>query len=292
MHTNTSAKQTKEAGALRRGRAKWPRLHEVGLSEKELERRSRAIGGSDANVILSGDQERIHALWSEKTGLAVPADLSGSLPVALGSWSEPFNRQWYEKLSGRAVVRSGESIGCSRHPWRRCTLDGVVSETEAVWEAKHTSAFTKSDEVLERYMPQLQHNMAVAGLKRAELSVIFGNHKFEVFEVEADWLYQIELLQAEEDFWKSVLSKTAPTVAEVPAAPRPVGVREICFEGNNAWASSAGDWLQFRDAAKAHATACSSIKELVEPDVARAFGHGVEAIRSKSGAISIRELTK
>jgi hypothetical protein len=292
MHTITTAKRTEEAGILRRGRAKWPKLHEIGLSEKYLERRSRAIGGSDANIILSGNQERLQTLWAEKTGLAVPEDLSGTLPVALGSWSEPFNRQWYERLSGKSVIRSGESIGCSRHPWRRCTLDGVVEETEAVWEAKHTSAFTKPDEVLERYMPQLQHNMAVAGLKRAELSVIFGNHKFEVFEVEADWLYQIELLQAEEDFWKCVLSRTHPIAAEVPPAPRPVGVRELCLEGNNAWGSAAADWLQFRDAAKAHASACGSIKELVEPDVARAFGHGIEAKRSKSGAISIRELTK
>jgi predicted phage-related endonuclease len=270
----------------------WPRIEDLGLSQKSIQQRRGAIGGSDANIILSGNQERIQTLWAEKTGLAVPADLSGNLPIALGSWSEPFNRQWYEKLSGKSVVRSGESIGCPRYPWRRCTLDGVVEETEAVWEAKHTSAFAKPDEVLERYMPQLQHNMVVAGLRRAELSVIFGNHKFEVFVVEADWLYQIELLRAEDEFWKSVLSKTPPVAAEVPPAPRPVGVREICLEGNNAWASSAADWLQFRDAAKAHASACSSIKELVEPDVARAFGHGVEAKRSKSGAISIRELIK
>jgi len=32
------------------------------------------------------------------------------------------------------------------------------------------------------------------------------------------------------------------------------------------------------------------IKSLIEDDVARAFGHGIEAKRSKSGAITIREL--
>ena len=45
-----------------------------------------------------------------------------------------------------------------------------------------------------------------------------------------------------------------------------------------------------RDAAKVHASAVTSIKSLVEEDVARAFGHGIEAKRSKSGAITIREL--
>ncbi len=32
------------------------------------------------------------------------------------------------------------------------------------------------------------------------------------------------------------------------------------------------------------------IKAMVEDDVARAFGHGIEAKLSKSGAITIREL--
>ena len=50
------------------------------------------------------------------------------------------------------------------------------------------------------------------------------------------------------------------------------------------------DWLEHRAAAKAHASACHLIKSLVEEDVARAFGHGIEAKRSKSGAITIREL--
>jgi hypothetical protein len=50
-----------------------------------------------------------------------------------------------------------------------------------VFEAKHTSAFAKPDEVLERYMPQLQHNVVI-GAERALLSVIFGNHKWEVCE--------------------------------------------------------------------------------------------------------------
>ncbi|MEJ7775888.1 MAG: hypothetical protein WKF52_00540 [Sphingomicrobium sp.] len=85
-----------------------------------------------------------------------------------------------------------------------------------MWEAKHTSAFAKPDEVLERYMPQLQHNMAVAKAERAVLSVIFGNHKFEIFEVAADWLFQLDLLEAESHFWDCMQSGAEP----VPA-PRP-----------------------------------------------------------------------
>jgi predicted phage-related endonuclease len=171
-------------------------------------------------------------------------------------------------------------------------LDGFIVATGSIWEAKHTSAFGKPDEILERYMPQLQHNMAVAKADRAILSVIFGNHKFEMFEVASDWLYQLDLLQAEEDFWNCVVTGREPLPAPTPVSPKPIGTREICLEGNNAWASAAVDWVANRAAAKIHASACTIIKSLVEDDVSRAFGHGVEAKRSKAGAISIRELVQ
>ena len=270
--------------------APWPALDHLRLAGKD--QRSSFIGGSDANIILSGDAARINRLWREKRGESEPEDLSGSLAVMLGCWTEPFNRQWFEQLSDEKVRGVGQSFTCSRHGWRRCTLDGLVESSGAVWEAKHTNAFAKSDEVLERYMPQLQHNMAVAGAETAILSVIFGNHKYEMIEVASDWLYQLELLEAEERFWDCVLTGREPVTTQPPPAPRPIGTREVCLDGNNAWASAAHDWLQHRDAAKVHASAVTLLKSLIEEDVGRAFGHGIEAKRSRSGALTIREFAK
>lgn len=267
----------------------WPRLDELGLGQELHFVRRAGIGGSDANVILSGDEERIVRLWREKRGEIEGEDLSGVLPVMLGTWTEEFNRQWYERASGLLVGEAGASLVCERHAWRRCTLDGYVKARGAVFEAKHVNAFAKAEEVVVRYMPQLQHNMAVARSELAILSVIYGNHKWETYEVAADWLYQDELLIAESRFWDCVRLGTEPIAAPVPAAPVPVGIREVCLEGNNAWAAAAADWLAFRDAAKRHKLATAGLKDLVEPDVARAFGHGVEVRRSKSGALTIQE---
>jgi hypothetical protein len=133
----------------------WPLLSEVGLGAAQLRSRMSGIGGSDANTILSGNGDRVMALWREKRGDVEPDDLSDRLPVALGCWTEPFNRQWYEKLTGSVVSGVGRSVQCQRYDWRRCTLDGYVEDLGAVFEAKHTSAFAKADEVVERYMPQL-----------------------------------------------------------------------------------------------------------------------------------------
>jgi predicted phage-related endonuclease len=267
----------------------WPPLDALQFSAERLDARNRGIGGSDANVILSGDPERVLRLWQEKRGEAEPEDLSGTLAVVLGCWTEEFNRQWYTKLSGNQVLDAGAQLTCSDFRWRKCTLDGVVAGSGAIFEAKHTNSFVKPEDVLERYMPQLQHNMAVAKSDRAVLSVIFGNARYEMFEVGADWLYQLDLLEAEKAFWSAVLSGEPPVVMNAPPAPRPVATRELSFEGNNAWASAAADWLENNQAAKTHATACKTIKELLEDDVRRAFGHGIEAKRNKAGAITIRE---
>jgi predicted phage-related endonuclease len=268
----------------------WPRLGELILGREEQARRRDVIGGSDANIILGGSEEALLRLWQEKRGEADPEDLSSRLAVVLGCWTEAFNRQWYENATGELITGVGRSLRCPVHAFRGCTLDGYVERVAAVWEAKHTSPFSKPEDILTRYMPQLQHNMAVAGSQRAILSVIFGNGKWEVFEVASDWLYQEELLEAEARFWACVRAGTPPVAVAAPPAPKPVGVREICLEGSNSWASAAADWLAHRDAAKKHAAAVTSLKSLVEDDVARAFGHGVEAKRSKTGAISIREL--
>jgi predicted phage-related endonuclease len=145
----------------------WPELGQIGLPDADQEVRRRCIGGSDANIILSGDADRILRLWREKRGEEQPEDLGAVLPVMLGSWTEAFNRQWYECQTGQEVSLIGFSISCPEHSWRRCTLDGFVDGQNAVFEAKHVNAFSRPEEVLARYMPQLQHNMAVLRAKPA-----------------------------------------------------------------------------------------------------------------------------
>ena len=163
--------------------AVWPSITDLGLSDRQLAFRQGGLGGSDANIILSGDPAALLDLWRQKRGEAPPPDLSSKLPVVLGLWTEEFNRQWVEKLRGKRISGRGIAVTCPDNPWRRCTLDGLITQDNAIWEAKHTNAFATPDEVLARYMPQLQHNMAVTQIDRALLSVIFGNHKFEIYEV-------------------------------------------------------------------------------------------------------------
>ena len=98
----------------------WPALSVVGLDAAQQDARQQGIGGSDANVILSGDPNKVRNLWLEKRGEKPPGDLSDVLPVILGAWTEPFNRQWYEKASGYQVSQVGQVLTSHSPAWRRC----------------------------------------------------------------------------------------------------------------------------------------------------------------------------
>jgi hypothetical protein len=166
----------------------WPRLEHLRLSPDDLSRHRRSIGGSDANIILSGDRDRVRQLWLEKRGETEPADLSTNLSVMLGCWTEAFNRQWYQQLTGSSITSTGKSFVCAHYHWRRCTVDGLIEDRDAIWEAKHTSAFAKGEEVLERYMPQARRD-AVFELRGEFRSCSLGAARFPLLPFRLEWQF-------------------------------------------------------------------------------------------------------
>jgi predicted phage-related endonuclease len=167
------------------------------ISPKRLNRRS-FIGGSDARVIIGSDEAALLRLWREKRGEAEPQDLSDNLIVQLGLVTEPLNRHWFERNTGHVITHLQQRV---QHPvirWMAATLDGMVEQTGAVFEAKFMLPWSFSEEVAaEKYMPQLQHNMWVINAKAAVLSIITGGGKWVEISIPADPLYQHLLLTAD-----------------------------------------------------------------------------------------------
>ena len=147
-------------------------------SLKSTERRY-FIGGSDARIIMGDDQEALLRLWREKRGEVEPEDLSGNLIVQLGVVTEDLNRRWYEAKTGRVITDVQRQI---RHPvlrWMAATLDGRIEGSEAVFESKFMLPWSFSEEAaVEKYAPQLQHNLSVIAARTAVLSVITGGGKW------------------------------------------------------------------------------------------------------------------
>lgn len=183
----------------------------VGFTADEHLRRRSFIGGSDANKIAEGDPERLRELWREKTGRIKSADLSGVLPVMMGSWTEELNRYWFELQTGLTVTNEGKRVEHEGIAFLSATLDGEVESEGAIFEAKHVNGFNYNrTKLLSRYMPQLQHNMFVTGRKLAVLSVLVGTQRWEMDWIEFDPFYHVDLLSAERRFWESVTSDRPP----------------------------------------------------------------------------------
>jgi YqaJ-like viral recombinase domain len=250
--------------------------------------RQQFIGGSDARIIMSHDEEALIRLWKEKRGEAEPEDLSGNLIVQLGVATEALNQTWYERNTGRAVTDAQRWLRHPVHRYLAATLDGFVNELDAVFEAKFMLPWSFSEEAAaEKHMAQLQHNMWVTSARSAVLSIITGGGKWIEMTIPADALYQHFVVTAERRFWRCVQTGEAPRPYGIePPRPRTEAVRVVDMSESNSWAEFAGLLCATRSAFLDHERARSELKALMPEDAKEACGHGVRARRSKSGAVS------
>jgi len=250
--------------------------------------RRNFIGGSDARIIMGDDEPALLRLWREKRGEVEPQDFSGNLIVQLGVATEPLNRHWYERNTGQVIIEIQRRV---RHPvikWMGATLDGIVADTGAVFEAKFMLPWSFSEDVAaEKHMAQLQHNMWVTNARMAALSIITGGGKWVEISIAADQLYQHLLLTAEKKFWRCVSFGEPPRLFGVePPRPRIEAVRTVDMGSSNSWAEFAAVFRSTRSAFLEHERAKTELKGLMPEDAREACGHGVRAKRSKSGAVS------
>jgi predicted phage-related endonuclease len=250
------------------------------------------IGGSDARIIMGDNKIALLRLWREKRGDVEPEDLSCELLVQLGTVTEHLNRHWYESNTGQVITEVQRQVFHPIHRWMAATLDGRISRTGAVFEAKFMLPWNFSEEgAAEKYMAQLQHNMWVTAARTAVLSIITGGGKWVEMTIAADPLYQHLLLTAEKKFWRCVQSGEPPHLFGVePLRPRLEAVRVVDMSQSNSWAEFATIYRDTREAFLEHERAKNELKVLVPEDAKEASGHGLRAKRSKSGAISF-ELT-
>jgi predicted phage-related endonuclease len=241
------------------------RIVQCDLTEKRENRTRRCfVGGSDARIVMGDDEQALLRLWREKRGEVEPKDLSGNLIVQLGVVTEDLNRRWYEANTGQVITDIQRRL---RHPvlrWMGATLDGRVQGSEAVFEAKFMLPWSFSEEAaVQKYMPQLQHNMWVVAARSAVLSVITGGGKWVEITTHADPLYQHLIVTAERKFWRCVESGEPPSLFGVdPPKPRIEALRIVDMSTSNAWAEFTAIFAQTQPAYLEHERASSLLKNL------------------------------
>ncbi|WP_315768555.1 MULTISPECIES: YqaJ viral recombinase family protein [unclassified Bradyrhizobium] len=268
--------------------ALYRRTGKNGMSDEVRAARRFSVGGSDAKIIMSGDQLAIERLWAEKRGEMAPEDLSEVILINLGNLTEPLNADLFEKDTGLWVTNEQDKVFYEDWDKAHATLDGLVRETEtgpviSMVEFKFMFPFGFSlDKAIEKYFPQCQHNMMVTGLPTSQLCILTGAAQWYRVEIEADIFYQVKLLQHEKDFWECVETGRIPgnPVIEVPLVER---VKVVDMNESNEWGAQAAILLKTFTAAKKHESAKTAIKKLMPEDAIQAAGKGVTVKLSKDG---------
>lgn len=263
------------------------------------EARRSGIGGSEANILCSGNNDRILALWQQKCGLAEPDDLSKVLPVQMGNVTEALNLAWLAEAIGQEVYfdpATCESLGSIEHPFMRANLDGRAADG-AIVEAKFTGKLCPVEDLYRDYYPQMQHNMAVTGAGQCYLSVIFGAHaRHDHLLIDRDDDYIDSLITAEADFWHCVQTQTLPDYIDMPVAipPTPyeqMRVRDMSMGNESGTFLLAAQAFEETNAATAENAAAKKVllsfldeetRELSHPDT------GVIVTRTKGGKRMIK----
>ena len=251
--------------------------------------RRHFIGGSDARIIMGDDEADSHPAVARKARRD-PASrfLTKSHRPARRQRPRSLNRNWFERCTGHTRQGHAKHV---RHPinkWMAATLDGVVEETGAVFEAKFMLPWAfAEDAAAAKHMAQLQHNMWVTNARRRRFRSSPAAAKWVEIKINADPLYQHLLITAEKKFWRCVQSGEPPRLFGVePPRPRLEAVRIVDMSASNAWADLAAIYRANPTAYEEHETAKSDLKKLMPEDAKEAIGHGLRAKRSKSGAVS------
>ena len=264
----------------------------MALTQEQRRLREGKITASFLPKLMAGDEEAIYREWQRLVGHDDYAeeDLADVWPVQFGSYIETFALDWHQRKTARPLIRRGEVVVHPELQHVSCTLDAFREDDGTVLDCKAPGRWRKLDDVLAYYPAQLVIQQACVGARRAALLVVHGGDEPAEHPVEWDSEFEVAVWTRVDWFWNCVSELTPPAAARAIAAPV-AAVRVVDMAASNAWAAQAADWLSNRDAAKRFETATKELKGLIEPDVAKAFGHGITASRAKNGAVTIKELS-
>ena len=272
------------------------------MDKKSLSARKKKLGGSEINIIASGNKEKIHNLFLEKTDQREPDDLTLIWPVIMGHITETVNLEWTEHYLQTTINMRQQVIEGKKNPFMRCTLDGVIENYKnkvAVIDAKFTLGRPVKDEawgdviprLIRYYAPQLHWNAYLLQeyldkpVEYGLLSFIRGGDKPILEEMQIDTAYQEELIELGKYFMNCVDLGFEPD--EIPTTTDFVPQADLIpvdMESDDRWRSFALQIIQTAGANKIFKESSDKIKKLVTPNASEATGHGVKIKVQRNGS--------
>ena len=201
--------------------------------EEWLKARRNYIGGSDAAAALGLNPWKDNVtLWLEKTGQAIPEDISEKPYVKYGTQAERHLRGLFrlDFPEYKVFYVENNMFTNDAYPWAHYSADGWLEDQDGrkgILEIKTTNILQSmqkekwKDKIPDNYYCQLLHGLMVTGFEfailKAQLKFDYSgdivlhtrHYKIERSEVEAD----IEYLQSsEKTFWKQVQERKKPAL--------------------------------------------------------------------------------
>ena len=260
--------------------------------------RTGFIGGSDLYTIMSGDW---YELWQVKTG-AIPApDLSSQFNVQLGTFTEQFNIQWLERVSGYQSVKQNpihnpdivfeKQLEIAGIPYKG-QLDDVMlfNDEQYLCEAKHTSSYRTMSAMLGTYMPQMQMYMRIFGIHKCLFTVIFGNkHEWCIVEYDEDYWKHVH--QQVFEFWQFVNDGIAPptnSATQIDWSQVKIdGLKSRDASQDNHFVDLAHEYMNSLNGYKHHEMCKKELKAMVNTDEREVFCDLLSIRRDKRGSLRI-----
>ena len=184
--------------------------------------RSKYIGGSDIGAILGLSRFKTPLeVWMEKTGKEVQK--KDSLPLRFGSFAEDFVAREYSRATGFDLLHDESIYLHPQHSYMSAHIDRfVLGDQDAlrpnrILECKTANPFSSgdwgeigSDEVPMGYLCQCIWYMAITGIDKTDLAVLFGNSDFRIYEIARDQGLEELVIAKATTFWDEHVLKDIP----------------------------------------------------------------------------------
>jgi putative phage-type endonuclease len=183
-------------------------------SKEWLDMRREHLGASDAPVIMGVSPWKTPLqLWKEKLELEESA--VNGFAVKRGNELEPIARDAFEKEIDESLFP--QVVFHKEHDFMMSSLDGLSLDGKIAVEikcpGKKDHELAKNGFIPEKYVPQLQHQLACLGLDKMYYYSFDGESGVSI-EVSRDDKYISRLIKKEREFWDFVKNKTQPPATD------------------------------------------------------------------------------
>lgn len=174
------------------------------------------IGASEVPAILGLDPFCTPLkLWSVKSGLCDPDDLSDNEAVEWGTRLERIVSAKFAEKHEVKIIAYKKRFVHKHYSYFSCELDNIIAGTDELVEIKTVNAWAwkaweKPDELPEKVIAQVMAQLGLSERKVGWVACLCGGQKYIEKRIEFDADFFQDICDKVYEFWKLVEAKTPP----------------------------------------------------------------------------------